>query len=132
MNDAPHFLDLDDALDFHAEEIKRGGGSLEIRDIKALKSALGAPQASFGGGYLMDIFEMAATYVNSIAGNHPFLDGNKRTAAAAALTFLYINGYEIDEAYDDELADKIIDLLAKKISKVDLAHYFKTHSRAIG
>ena len=39
MNDAPHFLDLDDVLDFHAEEIKRGGGSLEIRDIKALKSA---------------------------------------------------------------------------------------------
>jgi death-on-curing protein len=74
---------------------------------------------------------MAATYVNSIALNHPFLDGNKRTALASSLTFLYLNGYEIDELYDEELADKIIELVTHKITKSDLTLFLHSRSREI-
>jgi death-on-curing protein len=68
----------------------------------------------------MDIFEMAATYLNSIAINHPFMDGNKRTALASSLTFLFMNGYEIEESYDEELADKTLDfrILCRRDRKI--------------
>jgi death-on-curing protein len=79
----------------------------------------------------MDIFEMAATYINSIALNHPFLDGNKRTALATSLTFLFINGFEIEERYDCELADKTLDLVTRKITKSDLAQHLKSRSKEV-
>jgi death-on-curing protein len=74
---------------------------------------------------------MAATYLNSIAINHPFLDGNKRTALASSLTFLFMNGYEIEESYDEELADKTLDLVTRKISKSDLVKHLKARSKEI-
>jgi death-on-curing protein len=97
----------------------------EIRDINLLHSAIDAPKATFAGKFLMNIFEMAATYVNSICFNHPFLDGNKRVAAISALVFLDINGYNFNEKYDEELADIILKLVTHKITKQDPASYFK-------
>lgn len=128
MTGDPRFLSTVEVLRLHDLEILAAGGSSGLRDIKALESAVGAPQASFNGNFLMDVFEMAATYLNSIVFNHPFIDGNKRTGLAASLTFLYINGFEITESYDEELADKTIDLIEKKISKSDIVEYFRTHS----
>jgi|WetSurMetagenome_2_1015567.scaffolds.fasta_scaffold42988_3 death on curing protein len=127
----PRFLTISEVIEIHDQEIANAGGLSGVRDIKALESALGAPQASFSGEFLMDIFEMAATYINSIALNHPFLDGNKRTALATSLTFLFINGFEIDEQYDLELADKTLELVARKITKPDLAQHFKSRSKEI-
>lgn len=131
MNNNPRFLEIDEVLYFHEQEIKQSGGTPEIRNMGALEAALSAPKASFGGEYLMDLFEMAATYVNSICFNHPFLDGNKRTAAISALSFLYLNGYECDEEYKVELADKILALVTRKIKKNEMAEYFRSHSRII-
>ena len=131
MNNIPRFLTISEVMEIHNEEILSAGGLAGIRDIKLIESALGAPQASFGDKYLMDIFEMAATYINSIAFNHPFIDGNKRTALAAALTFLFINGFEIEEQYDLELADKTLDLIVKKITKSDLAQHLRIRSKEI-
>jgi len=74
---------------------------------------------------------MAATYINSIAFNHPFIDGNKRTALASGLTFLYINGYEIEEFFDVELADLVLNLLAHKISVEELGVFLKSRSKSI-
>ena len=74
---------------------------------------------------------MAATYLNSLAMDHPFLDGNKRTALASCLTFLYINGFEIEEQTDSELADKTLDLVAHKVKKLDLAQHLKLRSKEI-
>lgn len=109
MKLSPRFLSISEILEIHTAEIKAAGGAAGIRDIKLLESAAGAVKAAFGGKYLMDIFEMAATYVNSVVFNHPFVAGNKRTAAASALTFLYLNGFELEESYNEELADVIID-----------------------
>jgi death on curing protein len=131
MTPEPRFLSISEVIAIHDQEIVAAGGLSGIRDLRALESALGAPQASFNGEYLMDIFEMAATYLNSIALDHPFLDGNKRTALASSLTFLFINGFEIDEQTDFELADKTLDLVARKISKSDFAQHLKSRSREI-
>ena len=127
----PCFLTISEIIEIHDKEIATAGGLAGLRDIKALESAVGAPQASSADQFLMNIFEMAATYANSLALNHPFLDGNKRTALASALTFLFINGYEVDESYDEELADKILELVTHKISKTDLSGFFELRSKEI-
>jgi death-on-curing protein len=125
MSRSPNFLSIEDVLFFHAEEMKLSGSKPEIRDINLLHSAINAPKATFGGNFLMDVFEMAATYVNSICFNHPFLDGNKRVAAVSALVFLDINGYIYHEKYHEELADTVLKLVTRKITKEELASNFK-------
>jgi len=116
---------LEEVLEIHRSEIATASGASEIRDIDRLKSALGAARATFGGKLLMDLFEVAATYVHSIASNHPFLDGNKRAATASGLTFLYLNGYTLKEDYDEELADKVLQLVTNEIKKEDFVGYLK-------
>ena len=131
MTEEPVFITFEDALFFHKEEIRRSGGIGGIRDQTALEASLGAPKASFGGDYLMDLFAMAATYVESVCANHPFLDGNKRAGTACALTFLYLNGYEVDENHDEELADMIIDLVCHMIDKNTVSDYCTRQARYI-
>ncbi len=76
----------------HAEVIAADGGSDGLRDEGLLESALAAPQATFGGEPLMqDGCEIAAAYLFYLCRNHPFVDGNKRTALAACVVFLEIN-----------------------------------------
>lgn len=68
------------------------GGAPGLRDAALLESAVAAPQASFGGEPLMkDGVEVAAAYLFYLCRNHPFVDGNKRTALAACLVFLESN-----------------------------------------
>jgi death on curing protein len=77
----------------HAEVIAANGGSEGLRDGGLLESAVAAPQATFGGEPLMqDTGEIAAAYLFYLCRNHPFVDGNKRTALAACLVFLDVNG----------------------------------------
>jgi len=84
----PLFLTLDEVLSLHAEQIRLFGGSSGIRDIGLLQSAIGSVEATFDGAFLHEtIFSMAAIYLYGICRNHPFVDGNKRTAAATALVF---------------------------------------------
>ncbi len=66
-----------------------------------------------------------------ISFSQPFGDGNKRTAAVCAVTFLYINGFTLDERHDEELADMILALINKDITKEELARYFKEQSTLI-
>jgi death-on-curing protein len=127
----PRFLTISEVLEIHKLEIQKAGGLDGIRDVKSLEAALSASQATFDSKYVMDLFEMAATYVNSIVFNHPFLDGNKRTGLASCLTFLYINGYSIEEKYDVELADKTLELVEHKISKMQFADFLRERSREI-
>ena len=85
----PLFLDLDHIMRLHRSLIDRYGGIEGVRDMGLLQSAIAMPQASYGGKFIHDdIFEMAAAYLYHITQNHPFLDGNKRTGAAAAIVFL--------------------------------------------
>jgi len=92
----PLFLTLAEVVEIHTNQIQLYGGTHGIRDIHLLQSALAQPEASFGGVWLHeDLFEMAAAYAFHLSQNHPFLDGNKRTALAAALLFLELNGISV-------------------------------------
>ncbi|MGD1103331.1 MAG: type II toxin-antitoxin system death-on-curing family toxin [Terriglobia bacterium] len=82
------YLTLAEVLAIHADQIDRYGGSQDIRDHGLLEAALFRPQT----GYYADLIEEAAALWESLAQNHPFVDGNKRTAFAATYTFLAING----------------------------------------
>ena len=85
----PNYLSVADLLAMHMVVIKRYGGTDGIRDMGALESAVARPQS----GYYKDVIESAAALLESLAINHPFLDGNKRVAFAATDTFLRINGF---------------------------------------
>jgi len=82
------YLTMPDVLAMHEDQIGHYGGSHGIRDPGILESALYRPQT----GYYADLIEEAAALWESLAQNHPFIDGNKRTAFAATYTFLAING----------------------------------------
>ena len=88
-------LSIEIVREMHAEAIKKFGGLNGVRDENLLASAVLTPQSSFGGkSPYADIVEIAAAYLFYICRNHPFLDGNKRTAMMAALVFLRLNGVE--------------------------------------
>ena len=88
-------LSVEIVREIHAEALKSFGGLQGIRDENLLASAVLTPQSSLGGkSPYADIVEVAAAYLFYICGNHPFLDGNKRTAMMAAIVFLRLNGVE--------------------------------------
>jgi death-on-curing protein len=92
----PIFLSLDDVLEIHENQLELYGGRPGILSLPLLESALAQPQATFGGELLLgDLFEMAAAYLFHIVQNHPFVDGNKRVGAVAAIVFLLINDQDI-------------------------------------
>jgi death on curing protein len=124
----PSFLSLEEILFIHQQEIQAAGGAPGIRDQEGIKACVDAPKASFGGEYLYDLFGMAASYIACLTMRHPFVDGNKRTALASALTFLYLNGYNIEESHDEQLAELVLDFVMKKIAKEDIAEYFRSAS----
>jgi death on curing protein len=107
------FLSLEDILFIHQQEIQIFGGEPNIRDQEGIKACVDAPKASFGGDYLHDLFGMAASYISCLTIRHPFVDGNKRTALASALTFLYLNDYSLEESYDEELAVLVLNFVTK-------------------
>ena len=87
------FLTLAEVIEIHHDQINRYGGRPGLRDIALLESALAQPEGSFAGEWLhQNHYEMAAAYAYHLCQNHPFLDGNKRTALASALVFLELNG----------------------------------------
>ena len=122
---SPLFLDIDRVLRTHLSLIGRYGGAEGVRDIGLLHSAIAMPQASFGGEMLhKDLFEMAAAYLYHIVQNHPFIDGNKRTGAAAAIIFLAMNDIEI-EADEDGLVDLTMAVAEGQAGKQQVAEFFR-------
>jgi len=91
------YVTLVEALTFHADQIQRYGGDAGIRDPGALESALFRPQT----GYYDDLISEAAALWESMAQNHPFIDGNKRTAFAVTDVFLKLNGILITASPED-------------------------------
>jgi death on curing protein len=99
------YLTIEEVLRLHDRVIERTGGSAGVRDRGALESAVAQPQMTFSGDDLYPTLpEKAATLCFSLAMNHPFVDGNKRTAHAAMEVFLILNGFEIRSAVDDQEA----------------------------
>jgi death-on-curing protein len=124
--DEPVFLTLDQVLRIHSHMVELFGGADGIRDLPLLESALAQPAATFGGEYLLkDIALMAAAYLFGITKNHPFIDGNKRTGAAAATVFLELNGYELQTTHDEELAEITERIAASQATREELDQFFR-------
>ena len=103
----------------HEEQIVEHGGANGLRDGGLLDSALSAPQQQYAYSS-DDAFNLAATYAERIAKNHPFIDGNKRTAFLAAYTFLAANGYEL-MASEEEATERTLALAAGGIGQQEYA-----------
>jgi death-on-curing protein len=90
-----YHLTVEIVREVHAEAIATFGGSGGVREMALLESAVAAPQAGFGGqSVYADVIEIAAAYLFYLCRNHPFVDGNKRTALGACIVFLRLNGIE--------------------------------------
>jgi len=125
----PVFLTLDEILEIHQQQIELYGGRAGVRDSAGLESAMATPQASFGGGFLhASIPTMAAAYLFHICQNQPFLDGNKRAGANAAITFLLMNGWEPDFE-PDELVELVRAVASGATGKAALTAIFESRCR---
>ena len=123
------FLTLDDVLAIHANQVEEHGGSMGVRDLRLLQSAIAQPEATFGGQFLHgDLFEMAAAYLFHIMQNHPFVDGNKRTGMVAAFTFLRFNGFELDAA-EDALESMVLSVASGECDKPEVTAFLRRHTR---
>lgn len=124
----PLFLTFDEVLALHADQLGRYGGEVGLLDSGLLSSALAMPRATFGGELLHPtLAEMAAAYLFHICQNHPFLDGNKRTALAACLAFLWLNDLEI-VAEPNELTELVLGVARGEVAKADVAVFLRAHS----
>ena len=121
----PIFLSLDDVLDIHENQLTLYGGRPGILNLPLLESALAQPQTSFGGQYLLaDLYEMAAAYLFHIVQNHPFIDGNKRVGAVAAIVFLMVNEHDV-QLTSDELESLVLDTASGKLNREQIAAAFR-------
>ena len=122
------FLTFAEIIEIHNYQIENFGGASGLRDMELLKSALGMPSATFGGTFLHPtIYEMAAAYLFHLVENHPFVDGNKRVGAMAALVFLDMNGIDF-EASDEEFTAMVLRVASGKMLKAEITLFLKEHS----
>lgn len=113
------------ALAAHNEQLAEHGGASGLRDPNMLESAMARPLNLIAYGD-PDVAELAAGYAYGIARNHPFVDGNKRTAAVVSETFLVLNGYRL-ACSDVELVVTFLSLTAGDLTVEALSQWFRDH-----
>jgi death-on-curing protein len=124
------YLSLGQLLALHAQQLQRYGGATGLRDGGALESALARPAATFGGEDLYPgVADKAAALMHSLALNHPFVDGNKRVAAFAAIIFIESNGHEF-QATPDELVETTMAVAEGTMPVEALAIWFRQRVRS--
>ncbi len=122
------YLTAEQVLFIHSRIIAETGGVHGVRDIGLLQSAVARSRATFGDHELYpDIFSKAAALMESLARNHPFLDGNKRTAITATSVFLGMNNVRM-EASQKELVRFSLDMAVGKLSNTEAVKWLKHHS----
>jgi death-on-curing protein len=121
------FLTVEDVLEVHRRVIEEFGGDRSLRDRGLLESAIAMPRSTFGGRELhADLAEKAAAYFFHLCANHPFTDGNKRVAVAAAELFLLINHHEL-VAGDESVEGLAMGTAAGSVSKAEVIEFFRSH-----
>lgn len=122
----PVWLERDIVIDIHSEQLALFGGPDGIRDLGLLESAMGRPLNKLVYGEAADLAALAAAYTFGIARNHPFVDGNKRTAFAAMIVFLGLN--DIDFRVPPENATAmILAVAAGDVGEEGLARWIRDH-----
>lgn len=125
----PRWLDLHIVIDFHAEQLALFGGPDGIRVLGLLESALARPQNKFAYGE-SDLAALAASYGFGIARNHPFVDGNKRTALVSIIVFLNLNKLDLDVPQEAATAI-VLALAAGEIGEDVLARWIASNVRPL-
>ncbi|MBU2588674.1 MAG: type II toxin-antitoxin system death-on-curing family toxin [Alphaproteobacteria bacterium] len=118
------------ALSAHAEQIEEHGGAAGVRDMGLFESAMARPMQLEAYGD-PDAAALAAAYAFGLARNHPFVDGNKRTATVVSLLFLLKSGWRV-EADDADMTVAFIALAAGELSEDELADWFRQRVVALG
>jgi len=124
----PLFLSKEEVLALHHRQIELFGGDMGLGDSGLLESALAQPQNTYLYRSDADLLDIAAAYAFHLAKNHPFNDGNKRTALQAALTFLKLNGVTIIIG-PDALYGAMICLTTGESNKDEFAVFLRKHSQ---
>lgn len=113
-------------LELHDRAINEHGGLAGLRDLGLLESALARPRQIFAYAEQANIVALAAAYTTGIVRNHPFLDGNKRTAFLVALEFLFNNGYRLRES--GGIVQAVVGLAEGSLSEADFAEFLGSRS----
>lgn len=124
----PLWISKEQVLHIHEKTIALQGGLSGIRDNGLLESALARPENFYSYGE-QDRFELAASYAEGIVRNHPFVDGNKRTAYGVAGLFLYQNGYDLEVKDAREQIKFFENFAAGSVSREDMADFYRNNSR---
>jgi death-on-curing protein len=117
-------------LGIHDEAIYYFGGNPGVRDLGLLESALDRPRNRRAYGSDADIFLLAASLCVGIAKNHPFVDGNKRTALLATRAFLFLNDQRLEPPEADEVVT-MVGLAAGELSEAQMADWLRSYSTSI-
>jgi death on curing protein len=124
----PIWMEFADAIIVHDLEIAAHGGSTGIRDTGLLESALARPKNIWAYAESPPALpKLAAAYAAGISSNHPFVDGNKRTALVISFAFLDVNGYELTATQEDAYIT-ILGLAAGQIGEDQLAEWFERNT----
>ena len=126
----PKWLDKRMVLAIHDEAVEMFGGTAGIRDDGLLESALSRPQNRFAYESEATLFDLAASLCHGICKNHPFLDGNKRTALLSARAFLFLNGHAFEPNEVDEV-ENMVAVASGGLDEAGIADWFKQFSTLI-
>jgi death on curing protein len=122
----PVWIPRDMVLAVHLRQLSEHGGGEGVRDSGLLDSALQRPQNKFAYEQ-PDLFDLAAAYAFGLARNHPFVDGNKRTALVASFLFLYANGFKVTCTQEERVV-RFLALAAGNLEEAALADWFRSNS----
>lgn len=125
------YLTPEQVLFLHSRLVSETGGAHGVRDLGMLLSALGRPQATFEDKELYpDLFTKTAALMDSLVRNHPFVDGNKRTAITSAGIFLWINGYQLT-VENREMVRFTLACAQSQLSLEEIAEWFQINSLSV-
>jgi death-on-curing protein len=117
------FLTLEEVIDLHRQLIERFGGTAGVRDPGLLESVLARPRS----GYYASLSAQAAALMQSLAGNHAFVDGNTRVAFAATAVFLRMNGYALVVGADEVERFLVDEVIVARVDAAVIARWLERH-----
>ena len=125
----PRWIEVERVLTLHDRLLELDGGLPSLRDKALLQSALARPKQYFAFGDTPDIIDMATAYTFGILRNHPFFDGNKRTAFVVGILFLELNGYRFTGT-EEAAAHAVLDVAAGSVDEAAYVAFLRANTEA--
>jgi death-on-curing protein len=125
----PIWIETQEALLLHARLLALHGGASGLRDEGLLQSALARPQQMYAYAEKSDMIEMASACTAGIVGNHPFVDGNKRTGFVVGVLFLELNGFRFT-ATEEDATQAVVELAAATLDEEGYAAFLRANTTA--